>query len=138
MIALLVSLVGCSTKLPTATIQVGEHPVLVELAYTYETRQAGLMHRDRMAENTGMLFIYKDSKPRGFWMKNTRLPLSIAYANSLGEIVHIADMTPLSTKRVPSLAPAKYALEMNQGWFERNGVGTGTRIRGIPGDLEVE
>lgn len=137
MTALLMALVACSSKLPTATVQVGGHNVSVELAYTYETRQAGLMHRSSMPENSGMLFIYKDSKPRGFWMKNTRIPLSIAYANSFGEIVHIADMQPLDEKRVPSLAPAKYALEMNQGWFERNGVEKGDKIEGIPTGLEV-
>ena len=137
MIAVLL-LAACGSKLPSASLTVGGASVRAEVAHTYETRQRGLMHRDSLAENTGMLFIYKDSQPRGFWMKNTRIPLSIAYANSIGEIVRIADMTPLDTTRVPSLAPAKYALEMNQGWFERNGVKKGDRIEGIPTDLEVE
>ena len=137
MIAVLL-LAACSGKLPTATISVGGHSVRVEVAHTYETRQRGLMHRDSLGQGTGMLFIYKDSKPRGFWMKNTRIPLSIAYANSLGEIVHIADMTPLSTERVSSLSPAKYALEMNQGWFEQNGIAKGDKITKIPTDLEVQ
>lgn len=139
MVALLTLLAaGCSSKLPTATLDVGGHSVRVEVAHTHAARQQGLMHRDSMAENTGMLFIYKTAREREFWMKDTRIPLTIAYADSIGRIVRLADMKPFDTSRVQSKVPAKYALEMNAGWFERNGVEVGDRIAGIPTDLKVE
>lgn len=139
MIALLLtSLAACGgSKLPTATLDVGGHAVTAEIAYTYETRQRGLMHRDSMGADKGMLFIYSDEKPRGFWMKDTRIPLSIAFADRSGTIVKIADMTPFDTTRVPSLYPAMYALEMNQGWFAEHGIEKGAVIGGIP-EVDVE
>ena len=129
---------GCGSRsgLPTATVQVGGHAVDVEIAATPESRQLGLMHRDSLGTNDGMLFVYPDGRPRGFWMKDTRIPLSIAYADKNGTIVRIKDMTPFSTERVPSINPATYALEMNQGWFEANGVKKGDTIGPIP-DVEV-
>lgn len=129
MLALLLS---CGSKLPTATITVDGHPVRVEIAATTSARSRGLMFRDAMGEDDGMLFIYKEEAVRRFWMKDTRLPLSIAFATRSGEIVRIADMKPFDESSTSSLAPAIYALEMNQGWFEANGVERGDRIEGIP------
>jgi uncharacterized protein len=130
---LLLFLMGCSSqRLPTATIVVDSKPVLVEIASTPESRAEGLMNRDELAPNTGMLFIFPDNRPRSFWMKNTRIPLSIAYINSELQIVRIANMTPFSTDRVPSLYPARYALEMNQGWFEKNNVEKGAVLADMP------
>jgi uncharacterized membrane protein (UPF0127 family) len=131
-------LVACTSKLPTATLTVGEHPVKVELATTYAHRQLGLMHRDSLPTDTGMLFVYKDEQIRRFWMKDTRIPLSIAFANRRGEIVRIDDMTPFDTSSTSSLVPATYALEMSQGWFSEHGIAPGAKITGIPTDLEVE
>jgi uncharacterized membrane protein (UPF0127 family) len=136
MLALLV--LACSSKMPTTTLTVGEHSVKVELATTYAHRQQGLMHRDSLSADSGMLFIYSDEQIRRFWMKDTRIPLSIAFANRRGEIVRIDDMTPFDTSSTSSLVPATYALEMNQGWFAEHGVAVGTKITGIPTDLEVE
>ena len=129
---------ACTDKLPTATLTVGEHRVHVEIAQTYAHRQLGLMHRDQLGSNAGMLFVYPDEKIRGFWMKDTRIPLSIAYANRSGEIVRIADMQPFDKKRVSSLAPATYALEVNQGWFAEHDIVKGIVIEGIPADLDPE
>ena len=78
-----------------------------------------------------MLFVYEDVQERAFWMKNTFIPLSIAYINEKGAIVHIADMKPLSTQSVPSLLPAKYALEVNKGWFARHNVKKGDIITSL-------
>ncbi|MCB9673679.1 MAG: DUF192 domain-containing protein [Alphaproteobacteria bacterium] len=130
---------GCSAKkqFPTTTIDVAGHPVLVELAVNDKDRARGLMHRPSMPKDDGMLFIYPDSAPRSFWMKDTKLPLSIAFIDASGEIVKIADMQPLTTSSTKSIYPAKYALEMNQGWFEQNGVEKGERVVGIPADAEV-
>lgn len=90
------------------------------------------MNRDELTANTGMLFIFPDNRTRSFWMKNTRIPLSIAYINSDLEIVRISDMKPFSTVRVPSLYPARYALEMNRGWFENNDIAKGSFISDLP------
>ncbi|MEZ4320074.1 MAG: DUF192 domain-containing protein [Myxococcota bacterium] len=101
-------------------------------------RGRGLMHRASMAEDDGMLFIYPDSAPRSFWMKDTKLPLSIAFIDASGEIVKIADMSPLTTSSTKSIYPAKYALEMNQGWFERHQVAKGAKVTGIPSDADAK
>ncbi|MEQ1502860.1 MAG: DUF192 domain-containing protein [Myxococcota bacterium] len=131
-------LAACGSKLPTATLDVGGHAVSAELAVTYADRQLGLMHRDSMPAEHGMLFVYPNEEIRRFWMKDTRIPLSIAFANRHGEIVRIEDMTPFDTETTTSMLPATYALEMNQGWFEKNGVEKGAKITGIPADLKPE
>lgn len=123
--------VGCDPGLPTATVQVGTATLLVEIAHTEEARRQGLMKRDHLAEDRGMLFVYTDSALRGFWMKDTKIPLSIAFLDEAGTIRRITDMRPFATDRVPSLYPARYALEVNQGWFERHGVGVGDAVSGL-------
>ena len=129
----LLIIMGCgSQRLPTATILVGSQSVLVEVASTPSTRAEGLMNRDELAKNTGMLFIFPDNRTRSFWMKNTRIPLSIAYINSNREIVRISELKPFSTDRVPSLYPARYALEMNQGWFKEHEISKGALISDLP------
>lgn len=126
-------LAACATSaMPTTTIGVGSHRMQVEVAATLKDREQGLMHRESMPADQGMLFIYKDEKPRSFWMKNTPLPLSIAFASRDGTIVKIKDMVPFSTKPVKSLYPALYALEVNQGWFAENGVGVGDSLTDLP------
>ena len=136
---LLPLLLACNSpkKLPTAPLQVGGHTVTAELAITDDDRTMGLMHRESMGTDDGMLFVYPDVRPRSFWMKNTLIPLSIAFADRDGQIVKIADMEPHDTSHTKSVYPAMYALEMNQGWFEENGVKKGDRIEGIPKDLDV-
>lgn len=124
--------VACGGKLPVATLDVGGHPVSAEIAATEESRTRGLMYRDTMPEESGMLFVYDDEKIRSFWMKDTRLPLSIAFADKHGKIVWIADMLPLDQRSTSSVVPARYALEMNLGWFERHGVARGAQIGDLP------
>jgi len=123
---------GSTSPLPQARIRVGNVDAQVEIVATPATRTRGLMFRDALDEDQGMLFIFPDEQPRNFWMRNTRIPLSIAYADSGGRIVHIADMEPLSERSTPSGAPARYALEMKRGWFLRHGVRAGDTIRRIP------
>jgi hypothetical protein len=110
----------------------------VEIAATHASRQQGLMHRDHLGAEAGMLFVYPDEQVRGFWMKDTRIPLSIAFATRSGAIVHVADLDPFETDRVSSLAPATYALEVNRGWFARHGIVAGATITKLPKDLQVE
>ena len=126
-------LLACgSTRLPTATLTVDGHAVTVEVAATGPHRSRGLMYRDAMGDDAGMLFIYEGEAVRRFWMKDTRIPLSIAFANRSGEIVRIADMKPFDEASTSSLSPAMYALEMNQGWFEAHGVERGDKITDLP------
>lgn len=113
-------------------LSVSDHPVIAEVADTNPLRRKGLMHRTSMEPDHGMLFVYPDEKVRSFWMKNTLLPLSIAYISQRGTIVHLADMEPLDERSVPSLQPAMYALEMPQGWFGAHGVQVGQIVSGLP------
>jgi uncharacterized membrane protein (UPF0127 family) len=106
--------------------------MLVEVADDAEEQARGLMNRDSLGANEGMLFVYPESRERSFWMKDTRIPLSIAFASPDGTIVSVADMRPMSRKRTLSGAPAMYALEVNQGWFEANGVAVGDKLGNLP------
>jgi uncharacterized membrane protein (UPF0127 family) len=115
---------------PSATLTItnsfGERvPVQVEIADTDAERQTGLMGRTALAEDAGMLFVFGQEQPLSFWMKNTLIPLSIAYISEGGTIVDIQDMEPLDETSHPSAAPARYALEVNQGFFEARGVQVG-------------
>lgn len=118
--------------LPTTTLVLDGTPLVVEVADDPAEQARGLMHRDTLPADRGMVFVYPDLKPRHFWMKDTRIPLSIAFVDDAGVIVRIADMTPLSTKRTPSLYPAQYAVEVNQGWFAAHGVEVGDKVEGLP------
>lgn len=126
-----------SHALPTDTITIGSTSMLVELAYEEQTRRMGLMYRDGLPKNEGMLFIYPNAAPRSFWMKNTRMPLSIAFADEAGVILQISEMKALSTKHTRCASDAKYALEANKGWFQENGIKTGDTITNIP-NVEVK
>lgn len=116
----------------TTTLRVGTTELAVEIADTPEERAQGLMYRDHLADDRGMLFVYPDAQERRFWMKNTRIPLSIAFLDPAGTILSIADMKPLDTNTTPSGAPAMYALEVNKGWFAAHGVTVGTLVTGLP------
>jgi uncharacterized protein len=114
-------------------IKINDIPIVVELAIDPSSRNLGLMNRYAMSENNGMLFAFPDSQQRSFWMKNTHIPLSIAYISESGQIVDIKNLTPHDERGVPSAFPATYALEMNQGWFGRNQVMCGDTVTGITG-----
>lgn len=102
----------------------------VEVADNEKSRAAGLMFRRLLDENEGMLFVFKDSAIRSFWMQNTYIPLSIAYISKNMIINEIYDMKPLDTSIIYySKKPAMYALEMKQGWFDRNGITAGCKIK---------
>ena len=112
--------------------------VRVELALTAQERSRGLMWRSEMDADAGMLFVFPDTKPRSFWMKNTRIPLDIAFISRDGTIVRIAQMQPFQETRTQSLYPATYALEMNLNWFESHDVQEGDKVTAIPTDVEVQ
>jgi hypothetical protein len=119
--------------MPTATIQLGDAALTVEVASTVGQRSQGLMHRDHLGAARGMLFVYKDEAIRHFWMKDTRIPLSIAFADRTGKIMKISDMRPYDSSRTTSLYPVKYALEVNQGWFEEQKITAGVTLQGLEG-----
>lgn len=119
-------------ELPVEWLVVGNQQVSAEIAARREDRNRGLMFRESLPEDHGMLFVFPEEKVLSFWMRNTSIPLSIAYADAGGAIVRIADLQPHDERPVSSLRPARYALEMNQGWFAAHGVFPGDRIAGIP------
>jgi len=109
-------------------LMVGGVEIQVEVADDANERAVGLMYRESLPENQGMLFVYPGERPLGFWMKNTLIPLDIAYADAQGRIIDIQHMEPLTEDTYDSGGPAQYALEMNLGWFAANGVTIGDRI----------
>ena len=109
-------------------VSVGGVPISVEIADTPALRETGLMHRDSLPANHGMLFVYADEQMRSFWMRNTKVPLDIAFIDRNGSIVNIEQMEAQTDENTLSTAPAMYALEMSLGWFEANGVGVGDRL----------
>lgn len=130
-------LLACGRGVPGARLEVeplvvGNQRITAEIAVTARDRSHGLMHRESMPDDHGMLFVFPEERILTFWMKDTPLPLSIAFADAGGRIVRIEDMEPNSRDVVSSGVPARYALEMNRGWFERHGVYPGDAIAGIP------
>ena len=124
---------SCSQKLPVKNFSIkkssGEEVFLkLEVAYTFETRQKGFMYRKSIPFGTGMLFVFEKDQILSFWMKNTPHPLSIAYINSKGRIIDIFDMTPYSVNSIVSTGYSRYALEVPQGWFEKNRIKRGDFI----------
>jgi len=107
--------------------------VEAEVARTEEERAQGLMYRESLAKGKGMLFVFSDSQIRSFWMKNTFIPLDIAYLDAELRIVEIQAMEPESTTSLPSALPAMFALEVPLGWFEEMGISVGARARLVLG-----
>ena len=106
-------------------MQVGAQPFTLELAATDKTRQHGLMHRQSLPSDRGMLFVFPDEAPRSFWMRNTLIPLDIVYLDAAGKVVSISQMKPLDETGVHSAGPAKYAIELNEGAAAKAGVKVG-------------
>src|ERR1700722_16773032 len=137
----LLVLAGCQPKatqstpfgLRIAELKISNVPITAEVADTPQASENGLMFRDSLPEDHGMLFIFDQPRKASFWMRNTKIPLSIAYIDSNGRILEIKSMNPLDEAIVPSNSDeVAYALEVNQGWFARHGVSPGTKIEGIP------
>lgn len=121
-----------SITLPRKALLVGSRRIKVEVAADPASQSRGLMYRKHLPKDHGMLFVFPSAEQRCFWMKNTLIPLTIAYIDSGGIIQSLADMQPQSLEPHCSIAPAQYALEMEQGWFARHGLGPGTRITAAP------
>lgn len=125
---------GLAEPLDVTTIRVDGVALTAEIADTLAARQRGLMHRQRLPANHGMLFIYERPQPLKFWMKNTYIELDIGFFDADGVLLNIERMQPLDTSvRYQSAGDALYALEVNPDWFARNGIGPGARLR-LPQD----
>jgi uncharacterized membrane protein (UPF0127 family) len=113
------------------SLEAGKHRIKAEVAADEQTRQVGLMYRSHLPSGQGMLFVYPSSLRICMWMRNTLIPLSVAFLDEEGRILNIEDMTPLSEESHCSVKPARHALEMNQGWFAGHGVKAGDRIKDV-------
>ncbi len=103
--------------------------IKVEIADDADQRQTGLMNRKSLDAGRGMLFIFEEEQKMTFWMKNTSIPLSIAYISKSGEIKEIHHMEPYSLAPVQSRYTVLYALEVNQGFYEKNGITAGDKVQ---------
>jgi len=121
------------SPLRTVPMTIGSKNFTLEVADTDPAREHGLMKRDAMPADHGMIFVFDADAERSFWMKNTRIPLDIIYVNSAGRVVSIAAMQPYDWSAVPSKGPAKYAIELNQGVAAQTGVRPGDVLT-IPPD----
>jgi uncharacterized protein len=125
---------GPNPPLPAVSLTAGGmHVIRAEVARTPMERATGMMFRTEMPTNAGMLFVFDHEGPQCFWMQNTVLPLSIAFLADDGTVVGLADMQPRAPELHCSPKPVRYALEMNQGWFAKRGIGPGFRISGPGG-----
>lgn len=135
-VALAVGLLAHSAQaageLPVAPLTINGHKIAAEVAATPEQRATGLMHRFSLKPDHGMVFVFERAEAMGFWMKNTFIPLSIAFIGADGRILNLDDMAPRDETSHPSKGPALYALEMRKGWFAERGIGPGDVVMGLP------
>ncbi len=129
---------ACGAAIDSARLDVAGTPVVAEVVDTPEERAQGLMNRDSLGADKGMLFVYPESAVREFWMKDTRIPLAIAFLDESGVVVRVAEMAPFDETRTSSLYPARYALEMNTGWFARHAIAKGAVVTGLPSNVDKE
>jgi uncharacterized membrane protein (UPF0127 family) len=118
-------------QLPKTELTINGHQLIAEVASSPQQLERGLMYQRMLPDNRGMLFVFDAPQILRFWMKNTYLPLSIAFINADGVIVNITDMKPKTTNTHDSAVPAKFALEVNQGWFRRNSIGPGMHVENL-------
>jgi uncharacterized protein len=124
---------GKDEKLPTAMIKLGARTIRVEIAQTDSHRAKGLMFREKLPDGTGMLFIFEQDQPLGFWMKNTLIPLSIGYFDANQALINVREMVPevmgqSQLKTYTSSKPARYALEMPAGWYAKYHIQPGSKF----------
>jgi len=115
----------------TVRLNAGIHLITAEVAADDQMRMRGLMFRESLTQNHGMLFVFDAKSVQCMWMRNTLIPLSVAFIEDDGRIVNIEDMKPQTEDSHCARTPVRYALEMSQGWFAQRGLKAGTRIGGI-------
>ena len=127
----LLSLASYAAETELVPLNIGGQPVIAEVAHTPEAREQGLKYRKHLRGNHGMLFIYPQPDRYEMWMKDTSVPLSVAFLDEQGVIINVADMAPFSEEHHQAAAPAKYALEMPIGWFDKRGIKPGAKVEGL-------
>lgn len=130
-VALLSFAVSAQDSMPVIELTAGFHRIEAEVAAQDSHRQVGLMNRKTMPAQRGMLFVFPQANTHCMWMRNTLIPLSVAFLDQDGRIINIADMQPHSEDNHCAKQPAHYALEMNRGWFAQRGIQAGTKLRGL-------
>ena len=130
--ALIMSPLGVAAAgMPVIELSAGMYRIEAEVAATQSNRMLGLMHRKAMAAQKGMLFVFDNSARHCMWMRNTLLPLAVAFLDEQGRIINVEEMLPETDDNHCAAKPARYALEMNAAWFKARGFGTGAAIAGI-------
>lgn len=119
-------------RLKSIPVKVAGHALKVEVADSDESRSRGLMYRQGMPRNEGMLFIFEDVGYHSMWMMNTYIPLSVAFIDGDGKILNILDMEPKTQDTHTAAGPARYAIETNKGWFAEKKVKAGDKVTGLP------
>ena len=119
-------------NLPRTTLTIGIHQIQAQVAQTPDQHATGLMFRTDMAQQEGMLFVFKAPSQQCFWMKNTLIPLTAAFVADDGTIVNLENMQPQTKESHCSTKPVRYVLEVNQGWFAKKGIKAGAQLRGAP------
>jgi uncharacterized membrane protein (UPF0127 family) len=130
-LALWLAAAPAAAQLPEIPLTIEGHAVTAEVAATFETRSQGLMHRRMLPESRGMLFVFRETGAHAMWMMNTYIPLSVAFLDESGRIINIEDMQPHTRDSHGAARPAKYALEMNQGWFAKRKIKPGAKVEGL-------
>jgi len=133
--ALLLAAAGLAqaeAPLPVRQVTVAGHALRVEVAATIEQRMKGLMFREKLGANDGMLFVFDEPGYHAMWMKNTPLPLSVAFVDGAGAILNILDMEPHTLDQHAAAGPAVYAIETNKGWFAKRRIKAGDKVTGLP------
>jgi hypothetical protein len=118
-------------SLPVVELSAGMYRIEAEVAANDQHRQVGLMNRKTMPAQRGMLFVFPQERTHCMWMRNTLMPLSVAFIDADGYIINIENMQPQTEDNHCAKVPARYALEMNEGWFAQRGIKPGTRLQGI-------
>jgi len=116
---------------PALKLKAGGHGIKAEVAATNEARDIGLMNRRSLPANHGMLFVFPEARRHCMWMLNTKIPLSVAFLDNRGTIVNIEDMQPNTEDFHCAARPVRFALEMERGWFQKQGLAAGSQIRGL-------
>ena len=129
---LFASVALADAALKTTTLHIGAHALKVEVAKSDPEREKGLMFREKLGRNDGMLFIFNDPGYHSMWMMNTYIPLSVAFVDGQGVILNIEDMEPRTTDSHTAAGPAVYAIETNKGWFAKNKIKAGDKVTGLP------
>ena len=131
MLAFAVWGVSALAEMPVMELTAGFHRIEAEVAADAQNRQVGLMNRKAMPPQRGMLFVFTEKNTHCMWMRNTFIPLSVAFIDEEGVIINIEDMQPQTEDNHCAKVPARYALEMNLGWFAQRGLKPGTKLGGI-------